>query len=157
MKKIDGFSLIEVVFAAAFLIMVGVAMMALNAAASRLVTTAELKMTAEGLNEEALNVMALKKKTLTATDAFQTTDGTSSCVGASCYVVCDPQTIDQACSIVKTPQGVRVTTSRNTYTTEIKISTLTNVDADKNKYLVIALTSWGSGINKQLKGARILE
>jgi len=151
MKK-NAFSLIEVVFASAFLIMVGVAMMALNNAASRLIATAELKMTAEGFNEQAINYLALTKRTATLNTNPFILASTVDCALQTCYVVCDPLDLSTSCALKSESEGVRVSTSKNTFTTEVVISSLAS-----SKYLVVAKTSWGNGLNRQLKGARILE
>src|SRR3989344_2928106 len=83
MKK--GFSLIEVLFAIVFLILVGVAMASLNNAAARLTETTELKQIALGLNEQSLSFVALEKRTKRA--AFATSY--PNCVaGQTCYVIC---------------------------------------------------------------------
>lgn len=151
MRK-KAFSLIEVVFASSFLIMVGVAMMSLNNAASRLITTAELKLTSQGLNDQAMAFLALRKNTLG--DAGYTADDSTACKGNTCYVVCPPTNLASSCLLKGTRESVRVSSSKLSFTTTVKI---TDLGDGSNKQLVIAVTDWGNGYSRQVKGSRILE
>ncbi len=152
-KSRPGFSLIEVLFAITFLILVGTAMTSLNYAAARLTETTELKQMALGLNEQSLSFVALKKRALGG--AFATTyQGCITPVGAVtaviCYVIC-PTDINQDCLLKLTREAVKVGTSKLQFVPSAIIR------PTGSSYLVNATTSWGSGIQRQLTTARIIE
>jgi len=153
MKK--GFSLIEVLFAIVFLILVGVAMASLNNAAARLTETTELKQIALGLNEQSLAFVALMKRTMGAN--FATAQPYQGCIGgASCYVICPPTDTSQDCVLKPTnaKEAVKIGTSKLQFTPAVMIRL---ADGSTNRYLVNATTSWGKGPQKQLTTARIIE
>ncbi|MEK7201952.1 MAG: hypothetical protein AAB669_00235 [Patescibacteria group bacterium] len=150
-----SFSLIEVIFAIAFLIMVGVAMATLNNAAARLTETTELKQIALGLNEQSLSFVALEKRTKGAN--FATTYGTPAppgldCIGEgkTCYVVC-PVDTSGSCVLQKTKATIQIGTSKLQFVPSVVIR-LTGTS-----YLVNATTSWGKGVQRQMTTARIIE
>ncbi|MDP3992894.1 MAG: hypothetical protein Q8Q05_01630 [bacterium] len=149
MKK--SFSLIEVIFAIAFLIMVGVAMATLNNAAARITETTELKQIALGLNEQSLSFVALMKRTMGAN--FATTQPYQGCIGgASCYVICPPDT-SLVCVLKPTDakEAVQIGTSKLQFVPSVVIR------STDTSYLVNATTSWGKGVQKQMTTARIIE
>lgn len=152
MKK--SFSLIEVIFAIAFLIMVGVAMATLNNAAARLTETTELKQIALGLNEQSLSFVALEKRTKGTN--FATTYGPPlagiDCIGEgkTCYVVC-PVDTSLSCVLQKTKATLQVGTSKLQFESSVVIR------STGNSYLVNATTSWGKGVQRQMTTARIIE
>ncbi|MEK7171212.1 MAG: hypothetical protein AAB774_02820 [Patescibacteria group bacterium] len=160
-----GFSLIEVLFAVTFLIMVGVAMATLNNAASRLTTTTELKQTALALNEQSLSFVAIEKRTNTnfATKYQNASEGgLISClpplVGSdsptpTCYVSCP--SIDTGDPCVLQPEKVAVTIGQNKL--QFVPSVIIRPSGSAGRYLVNATVSWGSGIARQLTLARIIE
>lgn len=142
-----GFSLIEVIFAIAFLIMVGVAMATLNNAAARLTETTELKQIALGLNEQSLSFVALEKRTKGAN--FATTY--PNCIaGQTCYVVCPPDT-SQNCALQVNKATVQIGTSKLPFMPSVVIR------STGTSYLVNATTSWGKGVQRQMTTARIIE
>lgn len=150
-----AFSLIEVLFAIVFLILVGVAMAALNNAAARLTETTELKQIALGLNEQSLAFIALTKRTMGAN--FATTQPYQGCLGGvSCYVICPPTDTSQPCVLKPTnaKEAVKIGTSKLQFTPAVIIRV---AEGSTNRYLVNATTSWGKGSQKQLTTARIIE
>ena len=154
-----GFSLIEVLFAVAFLILVGVAMASLNNAAARLTETTELKQVALGLNEQSLAFVALMKRTLgdDPDTGFAATSPYKQCIGgASCYVICPPTDTSQDCVLKPTnsKEAVKIGTSKLQFTPAVVIRV---ADGSTNRYLVNATTSWGKGAQKQMTTARIIE
>lgn len=138
-----GFSLIEVLFAVLFLVMVAVAMSTLDTAALRLVSASELQVTAYGLNDEALAFVAIQKRTQA--------NFPSPCAvnTSSCFVACPVDLT--ACSLSQTRSSVVVGRSRLQYTRQVTIT------ADESHYLVTAKTSWGSGANKQVTAIQLVE
>lgn len=165
MKK-QGFSLIEVIFAIAFLIMVGVAMATLNNAAARLTETTELKQIALGLNEQSLSFVALEKRTKGAT--FETTYSANPtiCITPngqtqviSCYVVCPPDETSPTCTlkIQTTKSSLQVGTSKLQFVPSVVIREASGTTGANKRYLVNATTSWGKGVQRQMTTARIIE
>ncbi|MCR4277961.1 MAG: hypothetical protein NUV80_07070 [Candidatus Berkelbacteria bacterium] len=161
MKK-QGFSLIEVIFAIAFLVLVGVAMATLNNAAARLTETTELKQIALGLNEQSLAFVALEKRTKGAN--FATAYGPSpgiDCIGTdkTCYVVCPPNETNPTCGLIiqKTKSSLQVGTSKLQFVPSIVIREAYGTSGTNKRYLVNATTSWGKGVQRQMTTARILE
>ncbi len=144
-----GFSLIEVLFAVLFLVMVGLAMSAVNAAAARLITAAELKITAYALSDEAISYIALQKKTLSAAD-FTTLITAPGCLSSGCYVFC-PTDISQSCSLSSTLKTVKLSQNNLQFTRKMTMATVST-----NQYLVNLTTSWGSGKNKQVAVGEII-
>jgi Tfp pilus assembly protein PilX len=148
MRK-KGFSLIEVLFAIVFLILVGVAMAALNNAAARLTETTELKQMALGLNEQSIAFVALEKRTKGAAFAA----AYPNCVaGQTCYVVC-PTGVSPNCTLQlqNTKATLQIGTSKLQFEPRVVIR------PTGTSYLVNATTAWGSGGQKQLTTARIIE
>lgn len=151
MKK--SFSLIEVIFAIAFLIMVGVAMATLNNAAARITETTELKQIALGLNEQSLSFVAIEKRTKGA--GFVIAYGPSpgiGCIGEgkTCYVVC-PVDTSEDCVLQATKATLQVGTSKLPFEPSVIIR------STGTSYLVNATTSWGKGVQRQMTTARIIE
>jgi len=146
-----GFSLIEVLFSITFLILVGVAMATLNNAASRLTATTELKQTALSLNEQSLSFVSLEKRTKSN---FATVY--ASCISGnptvSCYVNC-PATTSQPCVLQTTKAPVTIGQDKLQFTPSVVIRPA----GPNGRYLVNATVSWGTGIQKQLTLARIIE
>jgi len=149
----SGFSLIEVLFAITFLVLVGVAMLSLNNATVRITETTELKQIALGLNEQSLAFVALEKRTKGA--EFANTYGSPpgiDCIGTNktCYVVC-PIATGGTCLLQKTRATVQLGTSKLQFEPKVIIR-----QAGKS-YLVNATVSWGNGLQKQMTTARIIE
>jgi len=152
MKK--GFSLIEVLFAIVFLILVGVAMAALNNAAARLTETTELKQMALGLNEQSLSFVALEKRTKGNAPITGFAAAYPNCVaGQTCYVACPPDTSED-CVLQATKATLQVGTSKLQFEPKVVIRV---ADGSTNRYLVNATTSWGKGVQRQMTTARIIE
>ena len=159
-----AFSLIEVLFAITFLILVGVAMTSMTNAAARLTEAAELKQMALGLNEQSLSFVALEKRT--KGDGFKTTYS-AACITPSdppgqatktCYVVC-PTGISPNCTLQlqKTPASLQIGTSKLQFEPKVVIREAFGTADPNKRYLVNATTSWGKGPQKQLTIARIIE
>lgn len=150
-----GFSLIEVIFAIAFLIMVGVAMASLNNAAARLTETTELKQIALGINEQSLSFVALEKRTKGAD--FAITYGSPpgiDCIGTdkTCYVVCPTGSSPDCTLQLQTAKAaVKIGTSKLQFVPSVIIR------STGTSYLVNATTSWGKGVQRQMTTARIIE
>lgn len=147
MKK--AFSLIEVLFAIVFLILVGVAMAALNNAAARLTETTELKQMALGLNEQSIAFVALEKRTKGSAFAA----AYPNCVaGQTCYVVC-PTGTSPTCTLQlqNTKATLQIGTSKLQFEPRVIIR------PTGTSYLVNATTAWGKSGQKQLTTARIIE
>ncbi len=149
-----GFSLIEVLFAVAFLILVGVAMASLNNAAARLTETTELKQMALGLNEQSIAFVALAKRTMGAN--FAVTSPYKECISddgkTSCYVVC-PTGQNPTCTL-------QLQTTRATLqigTSKLQFEPRVVIRPTGTSYLVNATTAWGKGVQRQLTTARIVE
>lgn len=148
-----GFSLIEVLFAVAFLILVGVAMASLNNAAARLTETTELKQMALGLNEQSIAFVALEKRTKGTGFAITYSNSCISLDGSkTCYVVC-PVGTNPTCTLAlqNTPATLQIGTSKLQFTPKVVIR------PTGTSYLVNATTSWGKGAQKQMTTARIIE
>lgn len=146
-----GFSLIEVIFAIAFLIMVGVAMATLNNAAARLTETTELKQIALGLNEQSLSFVALEKRTKGNAPITGFAAAYPNCVaGQTCYVAC-PSDTSQNCALQVTKATVQIGTSKLPFVPSVVIR------STGTSYLVNATTSWGKGVQRQMTTARIIE
>ncbi len=147
----SAFSLIEVLFAIAFLIMVGVAMASLNNAAARLTETTELKQMALGLNEQSIAFVALEKRTKGA--AFAT--AYPNCVaGQTCHVIC-PTGTSPTCTLQLQFQPTKKTLQIGT--SKLQFEPKVTVRPTGTSYLVNATTSWGKGAQKQMTTARIIE
>jgi Tfp pilus assembly protein PilV len=144
-----GFSLIEVLFSVLFLVMVGLAMSAVNAAAIRLVSAAELKVAAYGLSDEAVGYIALQKKTLSAAN-FTTLVTNAGCLASGCYVYC-PTDITQACSLSSTIKTVKLGQNSLQFSRRMTMATIS-----ANQYLVTMTTSWGAGRSKQIVVGEII-
>jgi hypothetical protein len=146
MKK-PSFSLIEVIFSASLLIMVGVAMASLNNAAARLVANSEIKLTAQGVNDQALAFLAIKY--------YQSNPKEDPCKNlATCFVVCDVNKFtneNDFCQVSVNREGIRLESFKQPLITQI------NIQQSDSQLLAVATTSWGNGIQRQIKGARILE
>lgn len=146
-----GFSLIEVLFAVAFLIMVGLAMAALNTAAARLITSTEIRVEAQSLNEQTLAYVALQRKTLGS--QFDTTYvGCISTDGSkTCYVTCPPTQVDGACTLSSTRKTITLGNNKLQYEPSVVIK------STSGKYTLIATTSWGGGINRQIVASELIQ
>ena len=154
--KRPAFSLIEVLFAITFLILVGVAMATLNNTASRLTEATELKDTALALNEQSLSFIALARRT---NANFATTAPYQNCISLSaqtppvpCYVIC-PVITTQSCTLQSTKAAVTIGTNKLQFTPSVLI----RPTGANGRYLVNATVSWGAGVSKQLTLARIIE
>lgn len=145
----SGFSLIEVVFAISFLIMVGVAMTVLNAAAARLIALSEIRMTALGLNEQAKSFVALEKRLNGLNARFpQHTDPNS-----EYYVLCDADEVSQGCTVSPDRQSQFIGRARINYTTRVSFVQI----AGTTQYIVRATTAWGGGGARQIVTGQVLE
>jgi hypothetical protein len=141
-----AFSLIEVLFAVTFLVMVGVAMSALNSAASRLVTTSEVKVAAYALNEQTLSYVTILRKS--QGDNFSVDP---CALGETCYIVCPQEDLATNCAFAAEPKAVQLGRSRLQFVPELKVS-----EAGAS-YLVIATTSWGRGANRSVVSSQLVE
>lgn len=148
MKK--GFSIIEVLFAVAFLIMVGMAMISLNTAALRLINSAELQTVASGLNEESIAVVALAKKT--DPSGFNTLIGSLNC-GTECYVDCPADNLSQSCGLANQSKPVQLGRNKLQFVRSLTIKRVGTTDA----YIVQAKVSWGNGANKESIASEVIE
>ena len=152
-RQAPAFSLVEVLFAVTFLLMVGLGMSALNSAAARLITSAETKLSAYALNEQALSHLSILRKS-------QDTFSIAPCiVGETCYIFCDPETLTLGCTLQTTPRAVQLGRSRLQYVTEFKARLLTtgNTTLDLQSYLLLAKTSWGSGVNRSVTSGQVVD
>jgi len=141
-----GFSLIEVLFAVTFLIMVGVAMSSLNSAAARLVTAAETKLSAYALNEQTLAYVTILRK------SQGTNFSVAPCsLGQVCYVACLPGNLAANCSLQTEPKAVQLGRSRLQYVPEVRIT------QSGNSFLLLAKTSWGRGANRSVVSSQLVE
>lgn len=149
-----GFSLIEVLFAIVFLLIVGVGVTALNNAASRLIETTELKIMALSLNEQSVAYTALKKRTL-GTAGFNALISCTPAVGTDCvrYVLC-PATPGQECVISSQAGSVQVGSAKISFQPKV---TFKADPEGGDKLLVVATTSWGRGIQRQIISSQIIE
>ncbi len=145
MNKKTAFSLVEVLFAVAFLTMVGVAMMALNATAIRITEVAELKIMATGLVTEAVQSAALERK------ASAVWDLPASCKTTGCYVLCAADTAK--CTFTANRQTTRLGSGKVQFETK-----LTSRVADVSGHIIVTgTTNWGSGLNRQVTASKYLE
>lgn len=140
-----GFSLIEVLFAVTFLILVGVAMSSLNSAAARLVTAGETKLSAYALNEQTLAYLTILRKSQGPSFSIAPCS-----VGATCYVSC-PTTLAATCSLATEPKAVQLGRSRLQYVSEVRV-TLSGTSV-----LLLAKTSWGRGANRSVVSSQLVE
>lgn len=156
--KRGAFSIIEVLFAVSFLIMVGMAMISLNAAALKLISSTEIKTVANGLNEESIAVVALLKKT---DPNFATTIGPNNlnCTATGgCFVDCSPTKLDQVCTLTKTSSPVQLGSSRLQFVRNVVITVPTGgTKSGANQYSVTAKVSWGNGEARQSSISQYLE
>lgn len=149
MLKQKAFSLIEVLFAITFLVLVGVAMISLNSAAARLTAASEIKQVALGLNEQAISFIALEKRT--KSDFATIYDD---CIGGGkvCYVDC-PEDIKTDCTITPTRSSIQLGANKLQFSQSITI-----IPTGSTGQLLINVTSsWGSGPRSQLSTARVVE
>jgi Tfp pilus assembly protein PilV len=141
-----GFSLIEVLFAVTFLMMVGVAMSSLNSAAARLVTAGETKLSAYALNEQTLAYLTILRKSQAAN--FSVAPCT---VGQTCYVSCPASPLATNCSLSTEPKAVQLGRSRLQYVPEVRIT------QSGTSFLLLAKTSWGKGANRSVISSQLVE
>lgn len=144
----QGFSLIEVLFAITFLILVGVAMASLNTVAARLTAATELKQVALSLNEQAISFVALEKRTKTNFAASYP----DCAAGQTCFVVC-PTDTSQPCVLQAQKASIKVGTALLQFTSQVVI----RPTGAFGRYLVNATAIWGNGISRQATLARIVE
>lgn len=142
----SAFSLIEVLFAVTFLILVGVAMSALNSAAARLVTTGETKLSAYALNEQSIAYLTILRKAQGA--SFSIAPCT---VGQICYVECPSESLAATCSLSTEPKAVQLGRSRLQYVPEVRIT------QSGSSFLLLAKTSWGRGANRSVVSSQLVE
>lgn len=149
MMKKRGFSLIEVLFAVAFLMMIGVGMTTLNAAASRLIAIAEIKTIALALNEQAAAYMSLAKKTNSAAFGDQFSD----CYGTGCYLLC-PNNVSEDCGVIESRRAFQVGNSKLQFAIFMNVRA---IDLSSSSELLTVTSSWGQGSSRQLRTVHILE
>lgn len=145
-SKRQGFSLIEVLFAVTFLVMVGLAMSALNSAAARLVTAAETKLSAYALNEQSLAYLTILRKS--QGENFSIAPCT---LGQPCYISCPPDTLETECSLQTEPKPVQLGRSLLQYIPEVRIT------QSGSSFLLLAKTSWGRGANRNVISSQLIE
>lgn len=148
-KNAPGFSLIEVLFAVAFLVMVGLAMTALNAAALKVIVSNEITTTASVLNDEALAYLALQRK-VTSHDEFMETIKAVGCDSDGCFVNC-PITLTSGCTLEKTPAPVSLGRSKLSFRREVHIAEASNGVTAR------ATTRWGTGVRNQATAYQFLD
>jgi len=154
MKK-AGFSLLEVLFSVAFLILVGLAVIALNVASLRLITSSETKTTAYALNDEAISYLAVLFHTKSIAEFETLVLGEKDCDGPSgCYLRCSVTQLNQECSLEQMPDTVQLGRSRLSFVRQLRVS---ETPAGSDKYLVHTSVSWGSGINREIQASYFLE
>ncbi len=149
-RQAPAFSLVEVLFAVTFLLMVGLGMSALNSAAARLITSAETKLSAYALNEQALSYLSVQRKA----------QGESFSIGPcefdqTCYIYCDPEALTLNCTLQTTSRAIQLGRSRLQYVTEFKARALTA--GNTTSYLLLAKTSWGSGVNRSVTSGQVVD
>jgi hypothetical protein len=156
-RRKAGFSLLEVVFATTFLIMVGVAMVSLTVTALKLSDAAEVTTTATTLNEETLSIVALIRRT--AGSNFQNLIGSAGAgcdSGNGCYLDCPISPLNYNCQLSTTPVPVTLGRSELRFIRQVKITLRTDTPSG-DKYLVRATTIWGSGPSRQAVSALLLD
>lgn len=138
-----GFTLLEVLFAVAFLILVGVAMTVLNGAGLRLISNSELSTVATNLSEESVAYLTIIRHYNPS--AFDTTMSAYGCsTGAGCYVNC-PTTMTSRCSLQSTP----VYTTIGNYRVKFLRKILVTKAASGTHYILQSTISWGSSATTQ--------
>jgi len=146
MRK-NGFSLIEVLFVAGFLAMIGVAIIALSAAALRLITSAEIHTVAHGLAQDAVSYVETVALPKTQTNFFSTYFPTCSASGGfyncNAYVTCPAEegSLGSACAISSSSDDVQVGRNRTRYTTAVSVIS-TDAGGSQVNVRVMATTSW---------------
>lgn len=145
-----GFSIIEVLFAVAFLIMVGLAMISLNAAALRLINGAELQTVANGLNEESIAVVALVKKT--DPSGFEAYLNSLNCA-TECYVDCPADNLSQTCRLSSERKAVQLGRNKLQFTRTVVVKRVGATDS----YNVQATVRWGSGASRETTATEVIE
>lgn len=148
-KTQPAFSLIEVLFAVAFLVMVGLAMTALNAAALKVIVNNEITTTASVLNDEALAYLALERK-VRSNEEFMAFVGGANCTTTGCFVSC-PATLMSGCTLGETAAPVTVGRSRLSFRRELLIS------ASGTGVTARVTTRWGTGIRNQSTAYQFLD
>jgi len=147
MPKKAGFSLIEVLFVASFLAMIGVAIIALNAAALRLITSAEIHTVAHGLAQDAVSFIETRASPKKHSEFFSTYLPNCSASGGyydcNAYVICpvEKATLGSACAISTTEEDVQVGRNRTRYVTAVNIVS-SDAGGTKVNVRVMATTSW---------------
>lgn len=136
----------EVLFAVTFLMMVGLAMSSLNAAAARLVTTAETKLSAYAINEQTLSYLTILRKAKGGTFSIDPCK-----FGDTCYILCPPDSLADNCSLQSEPKAVQLGRSRLQYVPEVRIT------QSGNGFLLLAKTSWGRGANRSVVSSQFIE
>lgn len=143
-----GFSLIEAVFAIAFLVLVGVAMSVLSSSALGITSRTEVKATAASLNEEALSIIALKRR---SNPSFSQEIVDNNCSTGGCYLNCPTNPLNAACEF--SPNDSPITVGAN----KVPFHRRIQVETQGSGYLVTSTTSWGSGANKQIRASLKLD
>lgn len=144
-----AFSLIEVLFAVAFLIMVGLAMTALNTAALKVIVNNEITTTASVLNDEALAYVALARKA--GVDEFSELMKAAGCDDIGCFVNC-PTSLGSGCTLEKSPAPVTLGRSKLSFKRELLIRL-----PSSGGMTVKATVRWGTGIKNQATAYRFLD
>jgi|GEM_PF-2087841 len=151
-----GFSLLEVLFSVAFLIMVGLGIIALNVSSLRLVVDSETKTVAYALNDETIAHLRLMIERLDLEGLGGFRDTTSICTPdtGGCYLSC-PEQLDASCSLQETPAPIQLGRSRLTFIRHVKVSEIQ--PSGSGKFLVQTATSWGTGISRSIQANYFLE
>jgi type II secretory pathway pseudopilin PulG len=142
-RRQPGFSLIEVAFAIAALVAVGVAMSVLSTNALRLVDKTELEVTAQSLNEEALTVVANLRQ---ADPQFLTTITTTGCTTTGCWLDCPVNPLNQPCTLASSQKSVVLGVDKLQFTRQVKI---TQIVGPPVAFVINVTTKWGQGTNRQ--------
>lgn len=142
-----GFSLIEAVFAIAFLVLIGVAMSVLSSSALDITSRTEVKATAVSLNEEALSIIALKRR---SNPNFSQEIVENNCSSSGCYLNCPTNALNAVCEFSRLDSPITVGASKAPFHRRIQIE-------QSSGYLVTSTTSWGTGTNKQIKASLKLD
>jgi len=152
-----GFSLIEVLFAVTFLIMVGLATTALNTAVLKVIVNNEITTTASVLNDESLAFVALERKvrakgTTPGNGDFLTFIEKSNCHQTTgCFVSCPVADLSQSCSLEKNAVPVVLGRSRLRYTQAVTIVLV------GSGFSIKTTTRWGNGARDQATAHQFID
>lgn len=173
MRK-SAFSLIEVLFAVSFLLLVGLAITSLSSASLRLTSAAEISTAAYGLNDEALALMSLERKTRAPAlcpasgsfEAYIRSNGVNPAPAIAAnqcaqpvtfYISCPapPNYLSTKCTVSTNPVAIQVGRSLLQFVRKVTVAPAT-VDDKYGPFVVTATTSWGAAVNRQVTASQLL-